>query len=375
MPQEPKNQIPTSSESRIRKVGTGQRNAPKTPYDPYSRNHPRVRRPSGAPPPPQNPRAPSRITQEPTQKQKTHPEYSHPVKPKAPEVDREKLKAEYKHKQELLQKQQRLKRAAEKERQRQKKQREEALREQKLLEQKREKERRQQIKQEKERQKKYKRELTIEQNRKKQLHGEEKKQHDIALARAYLLRIAACLVLGVILFVASFSAFLVIFNLKKELPSELTVSVGGIETRSSASEFIHGDTVYVCHNDIASLCNFTHMQVANEMKYISPDIGNESVSFIPDSATVKINGTSVRLNSTVFVKDEKLYVPLSFYTDYCLGIITVYDKTARKATIERIATNENAVAQNGAVPIYEPITFTVKSCEELKQIDENILPN
>ncbi len=302
--------------------------------------------------------------------QKTHPKYA---STKSTDSDRQRLREEYRQKQLLLEKQQRIKRAREKEKQQREKERRQAAAEQKLLKKQREKERRLAAKQRAEREKKYARELSVEQNKRRHLAGAQREEYIKQTAKAIFFRSVVSLILGILLFAVSFSAFLVIFNIASDPSDTLTVTLDGTSVKYPRDEYVMSDTVYVCFDDISSMCGFIKANSSDTVTYVSPDAGNESVSLTPDSATVLINGTPTRLNAVVITKDDgKLYVPLTLFTDYVQGLSVSYDSMKCNVTVSRIVTNENAVGQ-GASPVYEDITFTVKSSKPLDRIDESIL--
>ncbi len=299
---------------------------------------------------------------------KVHPKYSAPHRSDAEKERRQRLKEEYRRKQELLNRQQRLKKIREKERNRQAKQKLEAEREQKQIARQKMLERQLEKQRESETKKRYSRELSVEQNTRKRLQGEKQKEYTEALFKAFLLRAVASVILGVLLFTVSFSIFLFTFHFKTHGSSELTVKIGATESKYAENEFTNGRTAYVCIDEIASMCGFTVIKTENGVKYISHGAGNESAVFTPGSATVRINGTEIRLKDVPFEKDGKIYIPLYFISDYCIGLTATYDKEANTASVTR-----NVLSESKDAVTYEDITFTVKSSEELEGIDESIL--
>lgn len=131
---------------------------------------------------------------------------------------------------------------------------------------------------------------------------------------------------------------------------------------------------YVRGGDIVRLCGFTVTGSASEVKYISPDAGNEAVVFTVGTRRAKVNKNNVDIAAPTVYESGELYIPVVFFTDYCSGlIITVKEETEdtnARITVLRRITNETEYKTQGAAPIYENITFSVKEVTTLSRIDE-----
>ncbi len=362
---QPKNRIPTPSEKHVHvDRSTPQINEGLSVVKNLKRRQPPEE-------PKQSTRAPSHVEEKkPPKSQKIHPKYASPHKEELERERRERARAEQKQKQKLIEKQRRMEKLREKEELRRKKLKAEAEHDKRQREQQRHREQRQAQKRNAQMQKKYSRELSVEENNRRMLYREKQKEYRQALLKAYFFRFIASVILGIVLFIFSFSAFLIIFNLRSAPADELTVNICGNEKIYSDKMFISETTSYICMDDVAAACDLTLFKSNGQFKYISSDVGNESASFTPNSATVEINGTKIRLNALPFLHEEKLFVPLSFLTDYCLGLNVEYDRQNGTVNITRIQTGSV-----GDTPTYADITFKIKSSGELEHIDENILPN
>ncbi len=278
--------------------------------------------------------------------------------------------ADLKKKRQLEEKQKRMKRAREKDELYRRKLKAEAERDRRRRAEQRERERIRAEKQEAQKRKKYSGELSSEENRRRRLNREKKKEKRLALIKWHMYMFSASLVVGVILFVLSFASFLIIFNMRSAPSDDVTVNICGIEKDYTADELINGKSMYICMDDVSAGCGFMSFKENDSVRFISSDSGNEAVVFTPGSATAVINGTKTRMDSNALLYEEKLYVPLSFFTDYCLGLDIEAD---RHEGIVNISRKETGTVGNKV--IYEDITFTVKNADELEHIDENIIPD
>lgn len=140
---------------------------------------------------------------------------------------------------------------------------------------------------------------------------------------------------------------------------------------------VRDGAVYVCGNDIVNLCGFTVTGTEDEIKYVSPDDGNDTVVFGKNSNRATVNKNEIRLEAPTFTSDGKLYIPVSFFTSYATGMVFEFteeteDKRASLVVYKKIL-NEYDHKITGAAPVYEPVTFRVKEAVLLEKIDENAL--
>ncbi len=143
------------------------------------------------------------------------------------------------------------------------------------------------------------------------------------------------------------------------------------------NDLIRNGVLYVCGNDIVNLCGFTVTGTGDEIKYISPDDGNDTVLFYKSSNRAIVNNNEIRLQSETYEKDGKLYIPASFFTSYSTGLVFEYtpeteDSRASLKVYKNIL-NEYDHKITGTVAVYEPVTFRLKEFTTLDRLDESAL--
>lgn len=166
---------------------------------------------------------------------------------------------------------------------------------------------------------------------------------------------------------------------KKADHKNITYQVGlsSDTVRVSYSTLIRDGVVYVCGNDIVTLCGFTVTGTEDQVKYISMDSGNDAVTFYKDSTKATVNKNDIRLQAAVFEQSGKLYIPMSFFTSYATGIVCEYtpETEDERATIKvyKKILNEYEHKITGAAAEYEPVTFRIKESVVLEKIDEAVM--
>ena len=199
------------------------------------------------------------------------------------------------------------------------------------------------------------------------------------LSKLGLMSLATLLVAAVLFSVSVAAIYIITGYSKKVTHKNIAYQVGTSDnsTRIPYDELIRNGTVYVCGNDLVTLCGFTVTGNNKEIKYISPDKGNDTVLFYAGTVTAEVNKTDIRLSAPSFYEDAKLYIPMEFFVDYATGIVCEYepetDDSRSKITVYKKVLNESAVKLSGASPIYEPVTFRIKQAKTLDKIDESAI--
>ena len=166
---------------------------------------------------------------------------------------------------------------------------------------------------------------------------------------------------------------------KKVSHRDIAYQVGDAENavRVKYNTLIRNGTVYVCGNDIVKLCGFMVTGSSDEIKYISPDKGNDTALFYVGTVTAQINKTDIRLSAPTVYEDEKLYIPMEFFTGYVTGVVCEYkpetEDSRCRITVYKKMLNESAVKLSGADPQYEPVSFRIKQAKTLEKIDESAI--
>lgn len=301
--------------------------------------------------------------------QKIHPGYEKPYdRDRQERLERQK-RAEYLHRKQLAEKRRRAEKARQKELAASKRLKAETRREKELEYKKRSYYEKQRRKLDAERNRRYSRELSAEENARIRIKKERKKKRRIETARVFAARAAASVILGILLFTFGFTMHIISLNRYASQSSLIYARVGENE-RYKAQK----GNIFVLGEQISQLCGFTVLKSESGVTYISADQGNEYISFSVGVQSAVVNGNTVSLSASPYVEDEKLYIPLSFFEEYCLGLDIMYEEKSNTISISRQITNEKAVENNNAAPIYEPVTFTLKDGNVLTRIDEKLAP-
>lgn len=227
----------------------------------------------------------------------------------------------------------------------------------------------------------YDKELTEEQNRRNIEFRMEKRRRMIARAKNVFLILLASVLLASVLFLTSFGAFHVLFSLPAVGfdSGELEYCVGPSDNTKTVSteDYSRNGELYVSMADLVKLCGFTVTGTDDEIKYISPDEGNESVMFVVGTTIAYVNKVKLELRSPTFRDGGVLYVPYSFLYDYSTGLICTYEPETEedpaKLTVRKELENERDVLTYGAEPIYAPVAFRIKSPTVLGSLPEEAL--
>lgn len=136
----------------------------------------------------------------------------------------------------------------------------------------------------------------------------------------------------------------------------------------SMREYSFDGEKYIDISEIAKLYKFTVTGNNIEYRYIFPESKDE-VKFIVGTSEAHLNGTCIRLRHPVYNRNDKVLVPISFYTKYVRGINISVDDEARKIKLTRTVIGEDKKGNK----IYEPISLTVKHDESTERIPESSL--
>lgn len=226
----------------------------------------------------------------------------------------------------------------------------------------------------------YKKEKSTNEHEKdRELAAAERAQRRMKLTRFGIYALITIGVAAVFFGVSVGALYFITGYSKKVSHKNIAYQVGEAKnaTRVPYATLIRDGEVYVCGNDIVTLCGFTVTGSAEEIKYISPDKGNDTVLFYAGTTTAQVNKTDIRLNSPTYYEDAKLYIPMTFFVDYATGIVCEYEPETEdsrcKITVYKKMLNESAVKLSGAAPVYEPVAFRIKQAKTLEKIDESAI--
>lgn len=122
-------------------------------------------------------------------------------------------------------------------------------------------------------------------------------------------------------------------------------------------ELFFGDTLYLCMDDVAAMCEFTVVGDYDALTYFPADAPTEAATFYYSSELVSINGETFRMGAEMLEKNGKIYVPASFFTSYASGITVTYDEEKTKYTVARISLGTEYDPLDVAYQVYQPIDF------------------
>ena len=195
-----------------------------------------------------------------------------------------------------------------------------------------------------------------------------------ALLSALSAFLVVVLISGAVLFGISYLIFRLSFasNTADKIEG-YTYNVNGEKKYVKSDISFRNGILYICADDIANMCNLTLAGDKNEIKYISPGIGNETSSFVVGTRRAYVNKVEIRLAADTFMENERFYVPLDFFENYMYGINIARDEMQRTVTVSKIVINETDVSVLGASPKYADITYKIKSADAIMSLDENIL--
>lgn len=133
--------------------------------------------------------------------------------------------------------------------------------------------------------------------------------------------------------------------------SGVLYTIGKNEYTLSAKEAYNGDTLLVCFDDIAVLCEMTETGSAQSRTFFAAN-SEQSIAIEADSQIALLNGTKVDMLATAKLRDGKLYVPLAFVEQYMSGIEVTHDG----GDVEIRRGEYNASTKNN--PLYQDTVFT-----------------
>lgn len=155
------------------------------------------------------------------------------------------------------------------------------------------------------------------------------------------------------------AAFALDFFGFKDSKSAFTYTIGESEYTLSGKEAYTGNTLLVCFDDIASLCQMTETGSAKERTFFAEN-SDQSITLSDGSATALLNGSKVDMLTAAQLRDGKMYVPLAFIEEYMTGISI--EKNDNSAIINRGVYN----ASTEDNPLYVDTSF--------EATDEIVLP-
>ncbi len=149
--------------------------------------------------------------------------------------------------------------------------------------------------------------------------------------------------------------------------SGVTYTIGKTEYTLSAKEAYDGDTLLVCFDDIAALCEMTETGSAERRTFFAENSA-QSIAIEAGSQVALLNGTKVDMLSSAKLRGGKLYVPLAFVEQYMSGVEVLREIESGNVQIRRGEYN----ASTKDNPLYEDTAFTGTAEVTLPALDVSV---
>ena len=133
----------------------------------------------------------------------------------------------------------------------------------------------------------------------------------------------------------------------------VTYTIGKNEYSLSAKEAYDGDTLLVCFDDIAALCEMTETGSAQSRTFFAAN-SEQSITIEAGSRIALLNGSKVDMLAKAKLRDGKLYVPLAFVEQYMSGIAV--SRSTNSGDVQVLRGEYNASTKNN--PLYQDTGFT-----------------
>ena len=156
-----------------------------------------------------------------------------------------------------------------------------------------------------------------------------------------------------------------------EKHSGVVYTIGKNEYTLSAKEAYDGDTLLVCFDDIAALCEMSETGSAESRTFFAAN-SEQSIAIEAGSQIALLNGSKVDMLSAAKLRDGKLYVPLAFVERYMSGIVV--SRGTDNGDVQVLRGEYNASTKNN--PLYQDTAFTgtAEVPLELPEALENVAP-
>lgn len=145
-------------------------------------------------------------------------------------------------------------------------------------------------------------------------------------------------------------------------------------TGSISDEYLYVDGVlYLNMTDIALMCDMTVVGDFNALTYFSVENNDQTVTFYFNSDKITVNGEHFKMNGVMFEREEQVYVPASFVSRFCSGIIVEIDEDKRTLSLYRHSLGIEYDPLDEPYHIYEDVTFMPGGTSALEQPDRGLM--
>ena len=136
-------------------------------------------------------------------------------------------------------------------------------------------------------------------------------------------------------------------------------------SRSLGFEDVVSDgVIYVDFTGIAGLCGMSISGVREELTF---EASGERAVFVPGSDRAYVNGTQITLEGAALLREEHLWLPLSFVQKYVSGVETTLDEVEKRGQMYRVISVSRTPdpEATGALDCWLEPSFRLKAGETL----------
>ncbi len=150
--------------------------------------------------------------------------------------------------------------------------------------------------------------------------------------------------------------------------SSVTYRIGDKEYTLSAKKAYSGDSLLVCFDDIAAVCEMSETGSVRERTFHAEG-SEQRITVAEGSSVAVLNGAKIDMLAAATLIDSKLYVPLSFVSEYMTGISV--SQNGSTVTVSRGEYNSSTKDN----PVYMDTEFAATEASELPPLEpERVAP-
>ena len=136
-------------------------------------------------------------------------------------------------------------------------------------------------------------------------------------------------------------------------------------------DMYHNGLLYISMDDVSEMCELTIVGDHTKRTYFSENNPQRSVTFYFSSDQIELNGEKKRMYGEMYEKNGEIFVPASFFEQYCTGIQIQVDDKKSKITVSRISTGVRSNILGEIEQVYQEIDFLSETSKSIENIKEN----
>lgn len=176
-------------------------------------------------------------------------------------------------------------------------------------------------------------------------------------------------------------------NIRAQFSHERWTYTVGLEeddnysSRSISDAYVYVDGIlYLNMTDIALMCDMTVVGDFNSLTYFPIDNSEQTATFYFDSDKITVNGEHYKMNGPMFKvpaasadEQDDIYIPASFVSRFCSGIILEFDDDARTLHLYRHSLAIEYDPLNEPYHVYEDVTFLTGNILPVEMPDRGLM--